>query len=740
VSAPHDLDDTWDTLPALSQSSQAEEYLQGRAIDASPIVEHDLARVLLQTQDLPEAVQHAPLTVGTPCIAVPLVCHNRHVRSLSLRSTRKAAARKSVASKGERIGCVMADGLARLLLEEDANPALLGLASWSELTVVICEGEMDYLSWASRLASDGNSIPVFGLVTGSWSGDIAGRIPEGCTVAIRTHQDTAGDAMAKTVGRSLHGRTLLRLATACRRDDNERLQAGDLPADPTRDCQPYEPVQWPDLLPISSAPSTLPPFPVDALGGDVSRYVQALAHEHSVPACIPGLAALSAIAAALAPATVVEPKPSWQEPTALWTLSVAPPGTGKSPVFSAMFRPARDYERQAAQDMAPMIARAEGELESLQREWKRSLRDHSTPELKEKSLDLAAQVKQYRVPRAPRLITADVTPEKLAMMLHDHGGSMALVTAEGAEVFSLMADRYGTKGTTNMEVFLKTWGGEAVTVDRKTGPSVHVERATLTMALSVQSGVLRRLGSRREFEDRGMTARFLYGIADFAPGYESASLADTLDKRLADAWAATITQLLRHTDRHKEQLPREQRVLHLTPDAKDAFESFMADRRLWVRPNGDLEHMPDWGGKKLHGQLLRVAAALHAVDTLPDPPWEHPIAVETVQRSRRILEWCAPHACAAYAMMRPGRRGTGVGEAILDWVRREHRPSFCETDLYRSIRKRAAISNDMAKLREGLRLLVDLGYLRPRDRIPTRRSGRPSGLVYDVNPSWLPSV
>lgn len=67
--------------------------------------------------------------------------------------------------------------------------------------LVITEGEPDMLSW-STLTEDA----VLGVVSGSWTDAIAARVPDGCRVVIRTHEDAAGEKYARQIIDSLVGK------------------------------------------------------------------------------------------------------------------------------------------------------------------------------------------------------------------------------------------------------------------------------------------------------------------------------------------------------------------------------------------------------------------------------------------------------------------------------------------------------------------------------------------------------
>src|SRR5205823_2135018 len=75
-------------------------------------------------------------------------------------------------------GVVMANAMAVFLLRQHRFPEQ---HSWR--CVMMAGGAGDYLEWASSIEDDGPA--VFGLIPGSWTGQLAGRVPRGCRVIVR---------------------------------------------------------------------------------------------------------------------------------------------------------------------------------------------------------------------------------------------------------------------------------------------------------------------------------------------------------------------------------------------------------------------------------------------------------------------------------------------------------------------------------------------------------------------------
>lgn len=139
-------------------------------------------------------------------LVVPLFDAHGAMRSVLARAVRPSP-RKSTA-KGDRAGLIMANGLARVVLEHGALPE-----GAVPLRVVVAEGEIDFLTCVAR----GTGEAVLGMFAGSWSTEIAARIPDGAKLAVRTHNDKDGTKYAQTIvdslaARHVAGRLSVRLA------------------------------------------------------------------------------------------------------------------------------------------------------------------------------------------------------------------------------------------------------------------------------------------------------------------------------------------------------------------------------------------------------------------------------------------------------------------------------------------------------------------------------------------------
>ncbi len=117
--------------------------------------------------------------------------------------------RKALAPRGARLaGLVLADpwGLALLRGAREANGK-----PWDGL-VEVAEGEIDLWAASTRPGRfrDGTTFAALAVVAGSWTPELAARIPDDARVLVSTDADAAGNKYADAISASLAGRCKVR--------------------------------------------------------------------------------------------------------------------------------------------------------------------------------------------------------------------------------------------------------------------------------------------------------------------------------------------------------------------------------------------------------------------------------------------------------------------------------------------------------------------------------------------------
>lgn len=207
--------DVWDRAPYVTDDPEVQGWLRDvRGFDPlrlAFIVDRDLARALPRDKPLPSWCRF----MGRPW---PETGHRLIVRMFGATGALESLHARSVlpgASAGEKAaaaagvscaGLVLADPLGQLLLETGTAPP------WWQgpLRFVVAEGEPDFLTWATCYGDAAQDAPaVLGVVSGSWTKEIADRIPNDSVISLRTHQDEAGNQYALKIKDTLAGRCKL---------------------------------------------------------------------------------------------------------------------------------------------------------------------------------------------------------------------------------------------------------------------------------------------------------------------------------------------------------------------------------------------------------------------------------------------------------------------------------------------------------------------------------------------------
>jgi replicative DNA helicase len=487
--------------------------------------------------------------------------------------------------------------------------------------------------------------------------------------------------------------------------------------------------------PIPFGDRHLPPFPTEALPPWLGDFVRAEATATQTPLDLAGLLALAVLSAVCAGRVVVRPWGDWHEPVNLYTMVVLPPGHRKSAVFASATRPLQEFEAGAARLLGPAVARAE----SVRKVAEQALHKAEDAAARAPADDrparlavverLAAELAALAVPPCPRLIVDDCSPERLATLLHEQGGRIAVMSPEGG-IFDLMAGRYSTTGAPNFEHFLKGHAGDPIIVDRVGRPSELIPRPAITMGLAVQPVVLRGLMARPGFHGRGLLARFLYALPGSPIGRRAVD-PPPVPEEVRVTYHVHVKTLL---DRLPPPGPQHHPpVLVLSEPAAARLKRFAHDLEPRLAEFGDLERLVDWASK-LVGLIARLAALLHLAHHAhaagmqqAAPP---PVEEETMAAAVALGEYATDHARAAYAAM-GADPALDDARYLLRWIERADIASFSGRELYRATRGRFRQVDELAP---ALAALERHGYVRRRPSWARPGPGRKPGPIYDVNP------
>jgi hypothetical protein len=486
--------------------------------------------------------------------------------------------------------------------------------------------------------------------------------------------------------------------------------------------QTPQPENWPEPIPFGRyVTDEIPPA---CLPGWLADMAQATAESTETPLALAALISTAVASACVAAKVVVSPETGYVEPVNVFTCPAMESGNRKTAVFTRLLAPLGDWESTESARMEPERQRATSE---------RRTRESRIDRLRKKAAsvdDPTALVREIQeleanlplVPPPTRLYVDDCTPERLASIMAEQGGRMAVFSDEGG-VFDLLAGRY-SRGVPNLDLWLKGHSVSPVRVDRAdlTRRPILLDRPHLTVGISPQPDVLESLRDQPGFRSRGFLARFLYGLPQSPLGFrtlEPRSIPIDVEQR----YRTGITHLL-------EIAPGNPIELCLSTSAYRLWKDFQHSLEPEFRDGGKLEELKDWGSK-LAGAALRLAGVFHSVEQAGHLVFAREISQNIMQRALDFARLLISHARAVFALM---ERDPNVEDAekLISWIFRQGEPSFTVRDCFRAHQSRFRRVDLLLPV---LMLLEQHGYIRREQQLPS--GGRRPSDMCEVNPAVL---
>ncbi len=409
------------------------------------------------------------------------------------------------------------------------------------------------------------------------------------------------------------------------------------------------------VTPEAPAVPAFTPFPADVLPEPIRGFVTQAAKAIGCDASYIALPLLSGLASAIGNTHRIALKRGWTEPAIVWTAIVGDSGTAKSPALELGLRPIRKRQHDAMKEHAEAMKQHADALAMHERDaahWKKSKSDTPPPAKPE-------------APIADRCWTDDATTEALAVLLQQNPRGLLMVRDELAGWFNF--DRYaGGKGGGDAAKWLEMFGGRPMVVDRKTGGTLYVPRAAVSIAGGIQPETLRRaLG--QEHRDNGLAARLLLTCPPRKPKRwtEADVNADT-----EAAVALVFDRLFGLTPETDDDGDERPRLVTLADDGKRAWVTFYNEHAgEQVNLSGD--EAAAWS--KLEGYAARLALVVHLTRwaagdaTLRDASRvdEASIAAGVV-----LARWFGDEARRVYAILGESDEGR-ESRRLAEWIERK---------------------------------------------------------------------
>lgn len=275
-----------------------------------------------------------------------------------------------------------------------------------------------------------------------------------------------------------------------------------------------------------------------------------------------------------------------------------------------------------------------------------------------------------------------------------------------------MSGRYSENA--NIDIYLKAHAADYVSVDRMKKESVVLHNPTMTMGLFVQPSVIQDIPYN--FQNRGLTQRFLYSLPKSIVGYRSREPQE-MAVEVEARFIRNIRKLLemKPSDGLIQQDQLESKSIELTFDDK-AYQLMLQleDEREVMLRNPDIpDNLLGWLGK-LTGQVIRIAALFYIADNVSSNKNDVPLTIsrETLARANKLRDYFISHSEAAHGAMGANKNDKDakyVIKRINEADKLKNRESIDYQELWQVVKRRFKRSEN---LRETLRYLEELNYVK----------------------------
>lgn len=375
-------------------------------------------------------------------------------------------------------------------------------------------------------------------------------------------------------------------------------------------------------------------FPIESVPHYLVELMKAIALEVQVPVELPYFASVSVLAAATYGRIEVVVKGRYKEQLAFYNIIGLGSGNRKSEVIKTLRAPLVAIESDLIAAAKPLRAQQIAErktyeqaLEGLQSKTRSK---GVTPSLWADIEAATRKLAECKVTPLPRIFADNVTPEKHASLIAEHG-SNSIIEPEGGFFEGL--SRYGNNKSAQVDYLNKSYGGEAFRVDRQSGESIYVEQPHCVLHFSIQPHLITAISNNPDFMGTGFANRFLYCLPQSLigqRGQESPPVAE----HLLQSWQMIVEALFKSCHNQPlRQLAIEPAGYQLLKDFAVVLEGELVTTLLAVQ---------GWASK-LAGQLIRIAALYQ----LAADPVATSISSENIKAALALAPYLKEHALKA---------------------------------------------------------------------------------------------
>jgi hypothetical protein len=340
-------------------------------------------------------------------------------------------------------------------------------------------------------------------------------------------------------------------------------------------------------------------FPIETAPHYLADLCKAIALEVQVPIELPYFAAMSVLAAATNGKIEIVVKGRYKEHLSFYNVIGLGSGNRKSEVLKTLRLPLAEIERDLIAQIKPERSRQVAERKTYEQALEgmqaKARSKGVTPALMADIEGAREKLDKCKVVPLPKIFADNVTPEKHAALIAEHGSS-AIIEPEGGFFEGL--SRYGNNKSAQVDYLNKAYGGEPFRVDRQGGDSIIAEKPHCVLHFSIQPHLVQAIRSNADFMGTGFANRFLFSLPQSLIGSRSLDT-PPVSNGLLEGWKMTIESLFKSCNNQPmRQLAIDPAGYQLLRDFQEALEPQLITNLLPIQ---------GWASK-LSGALVRIAA------------------------------------------------------------------------------------------------------------------------------------
>lgn len=354
-------------------------------------------------------------------------------------------------------------------------------------------------------------------------------------------------------------------------------------------------------------------FPVEVFPDPIQKVIRATNEDLNFPIDFIGASLLYAASVAVGNTHCVEVKKGFQQSAVLYLAIVARAGTSKSHPLSFALQPIVDQDKRTYR-----------QYEQQRQEY-------------DQAVSLSKKEREQRIIDDPikpiwqKFLLSDFTPEALAEVHKFNKRGIGVYVDELAGWFKNF-NRYN-KGS-EMEFWLSQWSGQPINIDRKTGEPVFIPLPFISVAGTIQKGILNELAKDSRAQN-GFIDRILFVIPD---NIQKEYWSETeLHHGISENWDRIISNLLNLSVSQDDTLNPVPEVLKFTTEAKQVLFK-------WQKENTDQCNQAENESvsgilSKMDMYVLRLALILEMMRYACNESDKHSISVEAVKGAIKLVEY-----------------------------------------------------------------------------------------------------